>query len=395
MNIGDANKITSKFHEYKFLMFSLDELANSFEKYGYSIIRMTLGKSELPLHEDILSAMTSALRDPEKRELVFPSGLPKLKEAIARYYSGRYGVVIQSGEIIVSTGTSCIFRNIFQLLLQEGDEVLLPRPYYPLYYISAKILSGVSIKYYDIDLNSLSIDILSFKRNFSDKTKVVVLNSPGNPLGNIVKKDEIEEIDEIVGGRATIIGDEIYENVCFEEGFSSLLEVNGLKSPYIVTNAFSKGYRMYSRRVGWCIIKNNFSLIRNLSILQEHTLLTADPVVQFGGIAALNHQNEVKFLSGIYGNRCNYAIKKFASISSVVKLYPAKGGFYLTVNCDYFMKKNKFDSDLSLAKDILEKTRVAVVPGADFGLFGTIRLSFTTNRFEQGIDLLVDYFGNF
>lgn len=379
----------------KFLMFTIDEMANKLESQGISVVRMTLGKSELPLHGNILHAMDLAIKDPRKRELVFPSGLPQLKEAIASYYSKKYKTSIYPDEIIISTGTSCIFRNIFQLLLQNGDEVLLPRPYYPLYYVSAKILPGISIKYYDIDLKSLSVDILSFKQNFSNKTKIVVLNSPGNPLGNIITKDEIRELDKIVDGRALIISDEIYENVCFTKKSISLLEIGKLNSPYVVTNAFSKGYRMYSRRVGWCIIKENPHLINDLSILQEHTLLTADPVVQFAGISALAYQDEVDYLTKVYKNKCAYAVKKFNAITSLVKLYPASGGFYLTVDCHNFMKNNKFEIGLSLAKDIIEKIHVATVPGTDFGLPYTLRLSFTTDQFEYGIDALVNYFENF
>ena len=378
----------------KFLMFALDEIANDLENNGNSVIRMTLGNSELPLNKAILNSMHSALDDPKKRNLVYPSGLPDLKVAISNYYSKKYKARISPDEIVISTGTSNLFRNIFQIILSKGGEVLLPRPYYPLYYVSAKILPNTKIKYYDINLGSMSIDFDSFEKNFSDKTKIVVLNSPGNPLGNIISKGDILKLDNIISNKAVIISDEIYENVCFESGFTSLLECgDNLKSFYIVTNAFSKGYKMYSRRVGWSIIKNNPTLVKQLSVLQEFTLLTADPIPQFGGIAALECQEDVKQLTKIYKERYIYATQKFESLSEV-QTYKAKGGFYLTVNCENFIKRKGLNNCFALAKDLVEKTRVAVVPGLDFGLPNTIRLSFTTEKFIEGIDLLMQYFKN-
>ena len=118
------------FEKNRFLMFELDQIANEYEDNGQEIIRMTLGKSELPLHPEIIHTMQDAIGDISKSALVFPAGLPELRKELAVHYSKQYNVDIKQDNIIISVGTSSIFRNLFQLLLKEGDEVLLPLPYY-------------------------------------------------------------------------------------------------------------------------------------------------------------------------------------------------------------------------------------------------------------------------
>ena len=297
---------------------------------------------------------------------------------------------ISQDNIIISLGTSSVFRNLFQLLLSEEDEVLLPLPYYSLYRFSS-LLVKAKIRYYNIDLDDLSIDMQSFKDNFTEKTKVVVINNPGNPLGNIITEEELYKIDNIVNGQAVIVSDEIYANVCFEKPSTSVIQLKNTKSIFVVTNAFSKGYRMYSRRVGYCIVPD--SMVTPLTVIQHHTLLTVDPIVQYGALAALDHPEEVEILTQNYKTRCEYTIKKLSCIPHI-RVIPSKGSFYITINCEDFMKINGYESSHKLAESIMEKAYVATVPGSDFGLPNTLRLSFSNKRYNEGIDRLHQFFSN-
>ena len=376
------------FFENRFLMFVLDQMAYDYEKEGKDVIRLTLGKSELPLKDEIITSMQDAIGDFSKSSLVFPSGLPQLKEELVKHYKNKYQVTISPNNFIISVGTSTIFRNLFYLLASEGDEVLLPYPYYSLYRFSA-LLVGAKIRYYNIDLNTMRLDIDSFKKNFTDKTKIVVINTPGNPLGNILTTEELYEIDSIVNGQAAIINDEIYANVVFDKESSSVMQLKGTKSVFITTDAFSKGYRMYSRRVGYAIVPDE--LVTPMTVIQHHTLLTTDPVVQFGAITALSYQDEVKELVDLYRERRDYTISRLSDISEI-KVYPSEGGFYITLDCDEFMKNRKIENSLELATKIMEQQNVATVPGADFGLPRTLRLSFSNLRYKEGIDRLRSFF---
>jgi len=369
-----------------FLMFKLDKLAEEMP----TSIKMTLGKCELPLHKEIKGAMINAITDEEKRNKVYPSGLPELKNALAKYYK------CSENQIVISTGTSAIFRNIYQILLNENNgeginvEVLLPRPYYPLYLVCAKIIPNVIVKYYDIDLKTSKIQWDTF--NITDRTKIVVINSPGNPLGNIVSQEDVMKMDEIINKHrngvspflgATIISDEIYSNMYFDENKKySIIDITNIKSPFIITNSFSKGYRMYTSRVGWCIT-NNLDLVKKLTIMQEHTLLTTDPVMQYGGIEALKHQEEVEYVRKLYRKKFAYAKEKLGD-----RIHESEGGFY-------FMISHEGKNGDEIACDILEKVGVAVVPGEDFGIPNYLRISFTTEKFEEGIDRLTEYFKKF
>jgi len=167
------------------------------------------------------------------------------------------------------------------------------------------------------------------------------------------------------------------------------LTMEGLKSTFITTNAFSKAYRMYARRVGYCIVPDE--LVTPLTVIQHHTLLTLDPIAQYGAIEALKHDDDVEKLTAIYKGRRDYTLEKFHSLNEVQAL-PAKGSFYLTLNCETFMKNRNIKTSFDLAKDLIEKTAVATVPGSDFGLPATLRLSFSTADYNDGIDRLVDYF---
>ncbi len=378
------------YFDNRFLMFELDQMAYDYEKAGKETIRMTLGKSELPVHPDINRAILDAVTDFKKSALVFPAGLPELKERLSQHYKQLRNLDISPENFIISVGTSTIFRNLFYLFLEEGDDVLLPLPYYSLYHFSA-LLAGANIRYYKIDLNTLRLDRESFKENFTPETRLVVMNSPGNPLGNILTKEELYFMDSVVNGQAPIINDEVYDNMCFDECSASVMELNNTGSVFITTNSFSKGYRMYSRRVGWCIVPDE--LVVPLTTIQDHTLLTTDPVCQFGAVKALDYQEEVDYLRTLYKERRDYTCEQFKKVGDV-RAIRAEGSFYFTLDCEKFMKKNGFTDSLDLAKKIMEQKHVATVPGSDFGLPWTLRLSYSCHRYKEGIDHLVDFFNS-
>lgn len=373
----------------EFQMFVLDELADALISEGNDVIKITIGISELPVPQQVLEVFSDTLYDHEKTRLVYPQGLPALREAIANYYKTQFCIDVEACHVVINTGTSAVYRNLLQLLCKPGQEILLPRPYYCLYLLSA-ILAGANIKYYDIDPFTHQLNIESFEKAYSpEETAVVVINSPGNPLGNILSKTDIIMINNIVAGRSFIINDEIYNNTLFYDNYESpLAYLDNYRDFNIITNAFSKGFRMYTKRVGYAILPD--SLIMPMRILQQHTLLTCDPVNQYGMIQALKDLESPRELTRLYQERAEYSYASLVN-TGCTPIKP-EGGFYITLDCENWIKEKGMLSSKELARDILEKVHVATVPGTDFGIPNGLRLSFCNSRYNEAIDRLKNYF---
>lgn len=376
----------------EFQMFVLDEIADELIAQNKDVIKLTIGISELEIPQKVRQVFSDTIFDFKKTHRVFPQGLPELREAIVNYYKEHYHVNTKFENVIINVGTSSIFRNLFQILCQPGQEILLPKPYYCLYLLSA-ILAGAKISYYDIDYQTRKIDFDSFQKNYDpNKTAVVVLNNPGNPLGNIISREEITEINQIVAGRSYIVNDEIYNNTLFYDEYQSPLAYldDQYRDVNIVTNAFSKGFRMYTKRVGYAILPD--SLVMPMRIVQQHTLLTHDPVNQYGAIAALQDLEAPKELTKIYKSRAEYSYTQLKDTGcNPIK---SEGGFYIVLDCDRWVKEKRMESSKELAIDIAKEVYVATVPGTDFGIPNGLRLSFCNSRYNEAIDRLRDYFSH-
>ncbi len=375
--------------DLEFQMFVLDELADELIAQGRDVLKLTIGVSELAMPQNVLERMIDRLKDRDFVRRVYPEGLPELREAIAGFYNRRHKTDVRAANVIVNTGSSPIFRNIFQLLSGSNYEIMIPRPYYALYLYCAK-LAGAKVKFYDIDINTKRVDMDSFRRNFSpERTSLVVINSPGNPVGNIVNIDEMREIYDIVDRQAYILNDEIYNNTLFYDEFHSPLAVlPEQKDITIVTNSFSKGYRMYTKRVGYALLPEELQI--NLRVIQQHTLLCTDPCYQDGMIAALEDEESPRELTSIYRSRAEYTSAQLAGTGC--EPIAAEGGFYAILRCAQWCRARGFASSKELARDILNKAHVAVVPGTDFGVPNDLRLAFCNDRYNEGIDRLRKYF---
>ncbi len=366
--------------DLEFQMFVLDELADGLIEKGADVLKLTIGVPELFMPQSALDGMIEKLKNPDFVRRVYPEGLPELRQAIVQFYNRRYGADTSLENVIVNTGTSPIFRNIFQLLSGPEYEIMIPRPYYALYLYCAK-LAGATVKFYDIDIDTKRVDMDSFRRNFSpERTSLVVINSPGNPVGNIVTPEEMAEIYGIVDGQAYVLNDEIYNNTMFYDEFHSPLELfPEHRDMTIVTNSFSKGFRMYTKRIGFAILPTE--LQTNLRVIHQHTLL-----------AALEDEESPKELTSVYKARAEYTTKRLTGTRCTP--ISAEGGFYAILRCEEWNKAQGFPSSKELARDILEKAHVAVVPGTDFGVPHDLRLAFCNNRYDEGIDRLRDYFSS-
>jgi aspartate aminotransferase len=231
----------------------------------------------------------------------------------------------------------------------------------------------------------------SFRNAFSaERTAVVVINNPGNPIGNVLSRDEVIGIYHVVNDQAYVINDEIYNNCCFYERFTCPLSYlpDASRKVTIVTNGFSKGFRLYTKRVGFAILPD--SLVMPMRIVQQHTLLTHDPVTQYAMIEALADLESPRELMRIYRRRAEYALRQLSD--GPCKLSRAEGGFYVVLDCSAWLQAGCARNTIELARNLIAEAKVATVPGTDFGASQTLRLSLCSSRFEEAIDRLAQYF---
>jgi aspartate/methionine/tyrosine aminotransferase len=371
-------------------MFVMDELADAAKARGEDVIKLTIGISDLPAPERVRRKISQMVHDPVTARRVFPQGLPELRNAIAAYYNRQFHAGADAQHVIVNTGTSPIFRNLFQVLSRPGDRILIPRPYYCLYKICT-LLAGAEVDFYDIDLQTRRVDLDSFRAAFDPKrTAVVVINNPGNPVGNVLSRAEVQGIYDVVADRAFVVNDEIYNNCCFDGEFVCPLSFlpDSSKRVTIVTNGFSKGFRLYTKRVGYAILPDE--LVMPLRIVQQHTLLTHDPVTQLAMVEALDDLQSPRELCRIYRKRAEYSFERLRGTGC--RPIPVEGGFYVVLDCADWIRAGFVADSIELARDILERVKVATVPGTDFGAPDALRLSLCCARFSEGIDRLRDYF---
>lgn len=375
----------------EFFVLSIDKIANQLIKEGKSIIKLNLGKSEVPMPKYVADEMSSKLYDGVQREIIDSQGLLPLREEIARDYQENYHVGISADQVFINNGTSPFFLSLFLLLVNQNEEILFPRPYYPTY-VAAATMARVGMSFYAINNGRVNLD--DIRNNFvPGKTKVVFLNSPGNPLGNVISKEEMKEILDIVDGRAYVISDEIYDGFVYEGGYTSLLQVyQPNRDKVIVLNGFSKIHHMYTRRLGYAIVPKDLAPF--LLKYQQHTVVCVDPVTQFGGLISLKNkskliQEEIKVEVAEYKRRletCQQLIAK-----TKLKIIPPAGSFYMGVDVSAYLNE-KITGSLALAGQLLNDIGVAVTPAEDFGRNDFFRVSLTSSKVIEGVEKMANYF---
>lgn len=372
-----------------FFILKIDKIANELIQAGEDVIKLNLGKSELPMPKYVEEELVNKIRDVKHREMIDSQGLLSLREEIAKQYK-EYGHSVTADNVFINNGTSPFFLAFFLLLANPGDAILLPRPYYPTYFAAANMVQAQSV-FYAIQEGRINIDDVR-QKFIPGKTKVILLNSPGNPLGNVVSREEIQEIFNIVDGRAYIISDEIYDGFVYDNNFTSVLDVyNPKRDLAIVINGFSKIHHMYTRRLGYAIVPD--ALKDSLLRFQKFTVICVDPVTQYGGLIALKNKNQLieeEIQQEVRQYRQRFEASAELIGKTKLKIIKPAGSFYMSVDVSHYFS-DKISSSLALARELLDKADVAVTPGEDFGLDSIFRISLTGARTVEGVGRMCDY----
>ncbi len=372
-----------------FYVLKIDKIANELISQGKDIIKLNLGKSEIDMDKSVKGEFKEKIYDYIKSNIVDSQGLLELRQEIVRYYKGLYNVDFSPNQVFINNGTSPLLLSIFSVLIDPGDKVLLPKPGYPSYNATADMVYADK-EFYNI--TSGRIDIEDFRRKFNaEKVKIVLINSPGNPLGNVISGEEIKKILEIVNGKAFVISDEIYDGFVYDKFNSVLQTFNSNRDKVIFMNGFSKMHHMYTRRLGYAIIPQE--LAPYLIKFQQHNIVCVDPVTQYAGIVSLKNmngwmKNEIEDEVKMYKERlrnCEVLIK-----NTKLKLIKPEGSWYVCVDINNYLN-DKMKSSLDLAEVLIKNADVAVAPGIDFGDDGIFRISLTSSRVVEGVNRMCSF----
>jgi aspartate/methionine/tyrosine aminotransferase len=364
-----------------FIVMEVLEKAQSMAAQGEDIIHLEIGEPDFDTPEPVKEA---ALRAIKQNDTHYTHSLGKitLREEIARYYWKKYRVEISPEQVIVTSGTSPGMLLVFSALLERGEEIILPDPYYACYPNFIRYVDGQPVFVPVNEEDAFKYRPVDIKKHISPLTRAIMVNSPSNPTGSVFSRSELESL---AGLDQFIISDEIYNGLIYEGEEHSILEFTDRA---FVINGFSKLYAMTGWRLGYVIAPPEY--IRSMQIMQQNLFICASSFAQEGGIAALRDcDKEVQEMLGIYNQRRLYLLERLKQMGIATRHDPS-GAFYALANV-----KEYTNDSYDLAFKILEQAKVAVTPGIDFGANceGYIRFSYANSlsNIKEGLDRLEVY----
>ena len=360
---------------------AVDARAKALQAAGEPVIGFGAGEPDFPTPSHIVEAAVLACRDPKSHRYSPAAGLPELKEAIAVKTLRDSGYAVSPGQIVVTNGGKHAVYNTFEALLNPGDEVLLPAPYWTTYPEPIALAGGVAVVLPTDEASGFRVTVDQLEAARTPATKAMVFVSPSNPTGAVYPEAEVRAIGQwAVAHGIWVITDEIYEHLTYDgvRSVSMPVEVPELADTCVVLNGVAKTYAMTGWRVGWMIGPRD--VIKAATNLQSHSTSNVSNVSQRAAVAALNGSLEaVNAMKVAFDRRRRTMVGMLNDIDGVDCPVPA-GAFYVYPSVKDLLGKTirgrVCTTSAELATLILEEVEVAVVPGEAFGPSGYLRLSY-------------------
>jgi aspartate aminotransferase len=367
--------------------------AQSLEAQGRDIIHMEIGQPDFATFENVAEAGIAAIRSGRTRYT--PSaGIGSLREAIAQYTSGRIGVDVRPSQVVVGPGAKPALFFPTLALVEPGDDVLYPDPGFPTYAAMIGVVGGAPVPVPLSEAAGFSFDLAAFDELVSERTRLIILNSPSNPTGGVMPLSALEHVAEAaLRYDAWVLSDEIYTRLVYQdEEVPSIATLQGMAERTIICDGFSKTYAMTGWRLGYGVMPE--ALADRVALLMTHSVgCTADFVQHAGLEALLGPQEQVEVVVAEYRRRRDVLVDGLNDIDGVSCLSP-QGAFYVFPNVTSYGRSSDW-----LADYLLSEAGVAVLPGTSFGRYGEgyLRLCFATSveniekavmRIRAGLDRL-------
>ena len=344
--------------------------ARALERQGRSIIHLEIGEPDFDTPANVVEAAVDALHKGWTH--YGPSaGLPDLRQAIAEYVSRTRGVKVTPEEVVVVPGGKPIIFFTILSLIDEGDEVIYPNPGFPIYESMIHYVGGRAVPIQLREDREFSLDVAELAPLITDRTKLIILNSPHNPTGGVMPRRDIEQVAKIIGDRNILVmSDEIYSRLLFEGEHFSIMSVPGMQERTILLDGFSKTYAMTGWRMGYGVMRPD--LATHITRLMTNSNSCTASFTQMAGIEALRgDQSSVDHMCSEFKRRRDVFVAGLNKIKGFSCRMP-KGAFYVFPNITKTGWKSK-----PLADALLEQAGVAALSGTAFGEFGEGYLRFS------------------
>lgn len=362
--------------------------AKEMKKAGVHVIDLGVGEPDYDTPDNIKKAAKEAINEGYTK-YTQTAGLPELREVIADKFRRENNIPYEASQIIVSNGAKHSLMNICLTLLEEGDEVILIKPFWLSYEEQIKLCGATPIF---AETENLSVKASLIAEKISNKTKMLIINSPCNPSGKIIEREELEIMADLCVQHDIIcVSDEPYEHIIFngKEHLSIASLGREIYDRTITVNAVSKTYAMTGWRIGYCAGPQN--IITAMSNLQSHSTSGPCSIAQHAAIEALRgDQQSIEEMRRSYQQRRDYVVKRLNSIKRISCVEP-EGTFYVFPNISKIGL-----SSVTFCEQLLVIEQVAIVPGRAFGDDESVRISFATNmeNLIQGLDKLERFCNN-
>ncbi|MCP4969242.1 MAG: pyridoxal phosphate-dependent aminotransferase [Arcobacter sp.] len=363
---------------------AITALGRELKAQGRDILSFSAGEPDFDTPDIIKEAAIEAIKAGHTKYTAV-EGITETKQAIIDKLKRDHGLNYELSHIITSNGAKHSLFNLFQCLLEAGDEVIIPAPYWVTYPEQVKFSDGVPVFIETDDSTNFKITAKQLEEAISEKTRVLLLNTPSNPTGSVYSKEELIEIGKVLEGTDILVfSDEMYEKIMYDDlKFTAVAEVSeDMFNRTVTINGISKSVAMTGWRYGYIATPHN-DLIKAMIKFQGQVTSNVNSITQYAAIAALEGKadKDMEIMRVEFEKRRNVAIEQFNAIDGISCVEP-HGAFYLFVNI-----KGITNDSMKFSSELLEKEGVAVVPGLAFGTEGYFRFSFATDleSIEEGI----------
>jgi aspartate aminotransferase len=376
MEINLANRVTALTPSSTL---AITAKAKELKEQGVDVIGLGAGEPDFNTPQHILDAAVQSMKEGHTKYT--PSaGLPALKKAIIGKLEKDQGLTYNSNEIIVANGAKHALYTLFQVLLNEGDEVIIPTPYWVSYPEQVKLAGGVPVYIEGAEQNQFKITPEQLLKSITKKTKAVIINSPANPTGLLYTAEELFELGKVcIEENILIVSDEIYEKLVYGgHKHISIAQLSPeLKDQTIIINGVSKSHSMTGWRIGYAA--GNKKIIGAMTNLASHSTSNPTTTAQYASIAAYNGPQEpVEEMRQAFEKRLKIIFDKLVAIPGFSCVKP-QGAFYLFPNVKRASELTGFTSVDDFVTALLVDAKVAVIPGSGFGSPDNVRLSYATS----------------